>query len=306
MASQDPHRDWHKVSIDTVRASIGTVVLVIVGILAYFGYQRLEAKKLVEQATLEIELARGLYEALRDDDGIEAFTEQFTVAEGSLRDAENFMRRQAFAPALSEAQRSRRLLQGIDDVLNNRDGEGQAQVVAVQGRVEFRRGTGGAWIAARNRQVLHAGDYVKTSEEGSAEVLFFDGTFFTINPNSVILVKRRSLGGFTSRQTIALEYGGVNLNTTQLASTVTTPEAETAVETESVARVAYDQDSGTARFAALEGELVVSAPDGEERRVGLSSRSSKGRPLDPPGRSCRPPSSSLRSPTTPSRSQPWS
>ena len=68
---------------------------------------------------------------------------------------------------------------------------GEAQFIAAQGGVEYRRGDRGEWEEARARVVLQSGDYVKTSANGSAEIVFLDGTLYTVRPNTLFLVTRR-------------------------------------------------------------------------------------------------------------------
>jgi hypothetical protein len=139
----------------------------------------------------------------------------------------------------------------------------------VQGSVEVRRGERGEWEEARTRVVLQSGDYVKTSANGSAEIVFLDGTLYNVRPNTLFLVTRQpGSAGAPAEQTIAMEYGWVNLNTAQRGGRVTTPRAEALVGRESEVVVSYDKTSSTGRFAAYRGALEVASNAGLKRTVG--------------------------------------
>ncbi len=59
-----------------------------------------------------------------------------------------------------------------------------------RGASSFAAASAGDWDDARSRVVLHSGDYVKTSANGSAEIVFSDGTLYTVRPNTLFLVTR--------------------------------------------------------------------------------------------------------------------
>jgi hypothetical protein len=161
------------------------------------------------------------------------------------------------------------MLVAIFDASSSRSASGEAQFIAVQGGVEFRRGERGEWEEARTRVVLQSGDHVKTSANGSAEIVFLDGTLYTVRPNTLFLVTRSPASDpGTPEQTIAMEYGWVNLNTAQRGSRVRTPRAEALVGRESEVVVSYDKESSTGRFVSYRGELEVTSDAGLERRVG--------------------------------------
>ena len=139
----------------------------------------------------------------------------------------------------------------------------------MQGSVEVRHGERGEWEEARTRVVLQSGDYVKTSANGSAEIVFLDGTLYTVRPNTLFLVTRQpGSAGAPAEQTIAMEYGWVNLNTAQRGGRVTTPRAEALVGRESDVVVSYDKASSTGRFSAFRGSLEVASNAGLKRAVG--------------------------------------
>lgn len=260
--------DWYTVSVETLRGlGLSLIVLALAGV-GYWVYRQWEARAQEREARAVVEEASGLVEEVGRRRQGTSFAQEFREAWTSLEEARGHLAEAAFGEALAAGRRSRSLLQSILDALRDRSLSGEAQFVAVQGEVEYRRGDRGAWEAARSRQVLLSGDYVKTSARGSAEIVFLDGTLYTVRPNTLFLVTRTRAGaGGPGEQAIAMEYGWVNLNTSERGSRVTTPRAEARVGRQSEAVVAFDEKSATGRFASFRGEMAVAAREGGGERV---------------------------------------
>ncbi len=260
---------WYKISVDSLRLWGAFIALTFVGIGGYWGYGLLQRHILERQVDVAIEEATHLLERLAGEKGLAPYRGEYQDAEGSLEKAKLTATTGDLDEALTSAERSRTLLQSIQDALRQRSPAGEAQFIAVQGGVEYRRGERGEWRQARGRVVLYPGDYVKTSSGGSAEVMTVDGSLFTVRPDTVILVARSSPEAEASgERTIALESGWVDLSTSRTASRITTPGAEARVSHRSQAVVTYDESKREGRFAAIEGGMEVTTPDGQKRRIG--------------------------------------
>jgi hypothetical protein len=260
---------WYTVSVDTLRGVLIFAVLGGLAIAGYLFYRQHEQKALAQEAAailseIEILLARADTEKPAG-----AFVEELESARRGHAAAAEAFEAGEIATAVGEGRRSRALLLAILDSAAARASTGEAQFIAVQGSVEVRRGERGEWEEARSRVVLQSGDYVKTSGNGSAEIVFLDGTLYTVRPNTLFLVTRQSASsGAPAEQTIAMEYGWVNLNTAQRGGRVTTPRAEALVGRESEVVVSYDKASSTGRFSAFRGSLEVASEAGLKRTVG--------------------------------------
>lgn len=262
-------RGWYTISVDTVR---GTIVLAIVAAFGFAGwglYQRWESQSAEREAGLLLDEIDGLLARADAERQQESFVEEIEAARASRAEAASAFAANDFGGAVAAGRRSRSMLLLILDASSSRVSAGEAQFIAVEGGVEFRRGERGEWEEARTRVVLQSGDYVKTGANGSSEIVFLDGTLYTVRPNTLFLVTRSSGGaGAAAEQTITMEYGWVNLNTAQRGSRVRTPRAEAQVGRESEVVVAYDKDSSTGRFVAYRGELDVTSDSGLARKVG--------------------------------------
>src|SRR5258708_23013656 len=113
-----------------------------------------------------------------------------TLQEARAEDARGTCR-----AALTSALTSRKLLQSILDAVALSTSGGQAQFVSLQGEVEYKRSDGGSWEEARGRLPLRAGDYVRTGNGGSAEIIFLDGTLYTVRANTQFVISSAAGSG---------------------------------------------------------------------------------------------------------------
>lgn len=269
MATVKPRRrDWYSVSVDSLRA--WTTFLFVVAALAvgYFVYRSWEDALIKRDASQAIASAQSLAQQLEDTQGLPSFRREYTSALETLAEARARYEEGAYASALRQAASSRNVLQWIYDALVQKDSASEAQFISVQGGVSYRRGESGEWQPARSRITLLHGDYVRTSGNGSAEIMFANGTLYTVRPDTLFIISPgRGSGSAQTEQSIKMEYGWVNLNTNKQDSSVSTPEADALVQRDSRASVSYDRGSGTARFVAYQGGLKVRAKGGLEREV---------------------------------------
>ncbi len=201
MAANSPRKDWYSVSVDTLRG-MGLLVLVVVALgLGFLGYKAWESRSLERKAGQVIEEVRGLLQRLRGEERTGAgYKTELEAAWQSFQDAQTAFARTDFRRALESGRRSRNVLLSILEALQLPESAGQAQFISIQGEVLFRRGDGGDWKEARSRAALKPGDYVRTSENGSAEIMFLDGTLYTVRPNTQFIVSAKAAGGSGGRR----------------------------------------------------------------------------------------------------------
>lgn len=262
-------KDWYSVSVETIRGwGLLLLILAILG-LGFVVVRTWERQSAEREAAAVIEEAGGLLQRLRDEKRIISFAGEYSAARLSYQEAQTRFSSDDFSGSLESGQRSRNVLLSILDALALRGAEGQARFISLQGDVEYRRGDGGDWQEARSRIQLQPGDYVRTSDGGSAEIMFLDGSLYTVRPNTQFIVSpgtSRSRGA--AEQSIEMEYGWVNLSTNQKAGSVRTPGATARVREESEAFVAVDKETSQGRFGAYRGGLELSSKGGLKREVG--------------------------------------
>jgi hypothetical protein len=262
-------RGWYTVSVDTLRSAAIVAVFAALAFAGYSLYRQWGEKALEQEAAAILIEVDGLLARAATEQPAGTFVEELESARRGRDAAAAAFEGGDFATTVGEGRRSRALLLAVLDSAAARESTGEAQFIAVQGSVEVRRGERGEWEEARTRVVLQSGDYVKTSSNGSAEIVFLDGTLYNVRPNTLFLVTRQpGSAGAPAEQKIAMEYGWVNLNTAQRGGRVTTPRAEALVGRESEVVVSYDKTSSTGRFAAFRGALEVASNAGLRRSVG--------------------------------------
>jgi hypothetical protein len=260
--------DWYSISVDSLRAWTTFFFIIAALVGGFFGYRAWERGVLERETASAIAEARELLEKLGAHQGMAEYRSEYSAAQDDYKKAVEHQRRGETQPALDRANASRNLLSWVMEQLNQDGPKGEAVFILVQGEVQFRRGETGDWKPARMRVALVNGDYVRTGPSSSAQIMSPSGTLYTVQPDSLVIISRGRLAGNGAEQSIAMEYGWVDLSTKRTASNVTTPTAEATVRRESEASVSYDANSRISRFVSYRGRISVSDGDGSERDVG--------------------------------------
>ncbi len=261
-------KQWYSVTVETLRGLAVLLLLMAAGTGAVFGYRAWQKQAYERDAARQIERAGELLERVRDEPRAAEYREEVATAAAALEQAGVEFGRRDFAAARTSARRAASVLESILETFSLPGSPGEAQFVNVQGTVEVRRGEAGSWDEAHNRMPLRQGDFVRTSGGGSAEIVFRDGTLYTVRPNTQFVVAPApAAGGRAGEQAIDMEYGWVDLATRASASKVKTPGAEARVEEQSEGFVAYEARSRQGRFGAFRGGMELAGAGGERRAV---------------------------------------
>ncbi|HVT60001.1 MAG TPA: FecR domain-containing protein [Thermoanaerobaculia bacterium] len=269
-------KDWYSISVDTLRG-FGMLLLILAALaLGYLGFRELERRALERESRLVMEEDQRLLARVRGDVKAGDYRSEYEAGAQSLQQAGLEYQRRNFRAALASANTSKKLLQSILDALDLTSTGGQARVVSLQGEVEYKRADQANWEEAHNRTPLRAGDYVRTGNGGSAEIVFLDGTLYTVRADTELIVApggargaAPAAGGASGAadQSIQMAYGWVNLNTSSRPSQVSTPGVVARVRQDSEAFVAFDKQSNRGRFGAYRGGMELAAKGGMTRNV---------------------------------------
>jgi hypothetical protein len=264
-------KEWYSVSVETLKGW-GLLLLTLAALgLGFLVWRVYDQRSVERQAAAVIEEADGLLLRLNGEKrAAGSFGGELAAAPQSQAEARSRFSVREFRRALDHGQRSRNVLLSIQDALSPRGSTGQAQFISIQGEVEYRRGDGGGgdWQEARNRVPLQPGDTVRTSASGSAEIMFLDGTLYTVRPNTQFIVSPGTPGSNRAEQSIEMEYGWVNLSTSpKSTSNVRTPGAVARVKQDSEAFVAVDKGTSQGRFGAYRGAMELASKGGLTREV---------------------------------------
>jgi hypothetical protein len=174
-------------------------------------------------------------------------------------------------------------------------GPQQAHFTNIEGTVRVRKASTNTWVTADYTLVLDKGDFVQTSPEGIAKVVFTDGTNYTIKPDSLINIQENSMN--SAQQTkvaVQVTSGVVDLATPVLIagskSQVTVAGATASINSESSAEVVNDPraDQHTVLVKKGSGEVTrdgKTVPLEDYTKVSFSQNSTgmvKTKELRPP------------------------
>ncbi|HEY4595703.1 MAG TPA: hypothetical protein VIJ02_04830, partial [Thermoanaerobaculia bacterium] len=174
-------KDWYSVSVETLQSWGLLLLLLALAGLGFYFYRLFDRSSLGEEAAAMIGQAEALRQQLSNEPRVATgFAAEYEDGTQSLKEAKARLEARDLGAARDRARHSREALQSIVDALALRGGAGQAQFVSLQGDVEFRRGEGGDWQEARSRIQLQSGDTVRTADNGSAQIMFQDGTLYTV------------------------------------------------------------------------------------------------------------------------------
>ena len=285
MANQrkKPQRDWYSVSVSSFRkgvALIGTVSALIGGTLIY---QKWEQSTRRDRAETMIEQARYLAQDLRERDDYDQIRIAHHIAWTDLADAEAEFEAERYGAALTRARAALRELDSIFE-LGQENAERKSRFLSVQGGVEYRRGERGKWIKGRTNDTLNPGDWVKTSDDGTAEIRFPDGSTYVLRHDTLVHLGTDIYSTSGAEPVANIEFGWVELNTAQGGSSkIKTPKAETILQGDTEATITYDPNRASGRYTAYAGSAQITSTTGQTQQLGaLQQVAQKGDELSNP------------------------
>jgi hypothetical protein len=151
--------------------------------------------------------------------------------------------------------------------------ENDAQFLSVEGDVKFQKGSSGDWKDAEPRGALVNGDWVKTGDRASAELIFANGSLYTVGSNALLEIYA-VFNPQTSKKTnaVQMQIGQVEVATTDDVTTVHTPGNRVIVDTESTTQVGVDPGKSTAVVSMKGTASVVGEQSGQQAKVGSGEK----------------------------------
>jgi hypothetical protein len=252
--------DWYLISIDRLK-QIGLVILLL--LLGGAGWWFWQSQKGNPKANAESAIAdaRQALNALASSPQYNARRAEFNRAQQKLDEANRLFAatkyEEAQGVAVESSQISRTVLSGGEDTEND------ARFIAVEGDVQFQKGGAGAWKEAEVRTPLFNGDFVKTGGRASAELMFSNGTVYTVGPNALLEIYAAMKPGSAQKtNAVTMQVGSVEVETDDQSSSVRTPGSEVVVENKSLAQVDVDHESKATDVTAARGASSVTPAAG--------------------------------------------
>jgi hypothetical protein len=266
--------DWYLISIDRLRkGGLILVALLAVAAAAWWFFYGQTPRERARRAISEAEVALNQLASVDDFRSVKPDFDRSNVRliEGrSLYQGGNW---NGALRAASDAANIATL------ALTRVPGAGQfdAQFITIEGDVQLQKGASGDWRRARVRDLLFNGDWVKTTSGSSAELIFADGSLYTIGPDALLEIYA-AVNPQTSRRqnTVQMQVGLVEINTADDSSTVRTPGTQVTISSDSTTQVgvgasretAVTSLRGSASVASIGGGSAVSLASGQAVEAG--------------------------------------
>ncbi len=236
--------DWYLISIDRLKQIGLVVLLLILGVAGWWFWhsQKDNPKSTAEAAIVD---ARQALNALAASPEFNAHRNQFARAQQKLDEANTLFGSSKFSEAQAAAASSESISRSALAI--GTELESDAQFLTVEGDVKFQKGaTSGEWKDAEPRTPLVNGDWVKTGQRASAELVFASGSLYMIGPDALLEIYS-AVNPATSKKTNAVQMrvGTVEVATSSDSSTVRTPGTQVLVESESMTQVGVTAGKST-------------------------------------------------------------
>jgi hypothetical protein len=215
-----------------------------------------------------IEGAQIAHEQVLEQPLPEIWRGELKQAESQLEAAQVAYTEENWSLALAEGSGARSRFEAL---LGARSHElvGVGQFFSLEGRVSVQRAGKPEWIDAHPRMPVFNGDFVKTARDGSAEILFSDGSLYRIAPNSLLEIHRQ-VESEGDPGSVKMVVGRINVSTSDSSTRVTTDSTETEVSRDSRVAVDVASEDRSTKVAVSSGAAKVRNPRGQE--VVLASR----------------------------------
>ena len=266
--------DWYLISIDRLK-QIGLVLLLLAlgGAGWWFWHnQKTNPKTKAENAMAD---ARQALNALAGSADFNARRNEFNRAQQKLDEATTHFNGARFDQAHDVAVESQTISRAA--LSGGGDQESDAQFLTVEGDVKYQKGAAGEWKDADPRTTLLNGDWVKTGDRASAELIFSSGTLYTVGPNALLEIYSAVSPGSTRKtNSVQMRVGSVEVATTSETSTVRAPGTQVVVDSQSTAQVGVDE-SATSIVSTRGGAQVTPENGGPAIRLATGDKVSATR-----------------------------
>ena len=230
-------------------------------------YQQWEQRTRRDRAERAISEAVDVANVLEKRDDFDQIRLGHHFAWKDLEDAQAEFEAERYGPALNRARAALREFDSIFDLGQN-NAERKSRFLSVQGGVEYRRGERGNWIKARTNDSLNPGDWVKTSDEGTAEIRFPDGSTYVLRHDTLVHLGSDVFSTTGGEPVANIEFGWVEFNTGQSGSKIKTPKSEAILQGDTEATISYDPNRASGQYTTYAGGAQVISTSGETRQIG--------------------------------------
>lgn len=252
--------DWYLISIRRLRQIAIIILLALVGFGVWFYFERFQKNPRV-RASAAVASAQSAVNELAASAGLNEFRTEYDRSRAHLDEARRELEAARYEPAITAAVDAQAIARtALARLGGARDAD--AQFLSVEGEVLYQK-AGGDWKRADSRTPLYNGDWVKTGNGASAEMIFSNGTLYTVGPDALLEIFAAVNPQTSNRQnSVQMQVGSVEINTTDEISTVRTPGTQVVVASDSTTQVGVAGTDRTTRVLAIKGSSSVASAEG--------------------------------------------
>jgi hypothetical protein len=257
--------DWVYIRYRTVGYLAGLLIAAGIGLVGWWWISsRLAPDE--ARATAAIRSAEALVaEASAHDPD----AQQLSLARAHLDRARQELGAASYGPAVDEARAADSLAREAL-ALRTGDGAPSVRLVRIEGDVRVKRAGQFLWDRASEQMLLEANDQIRTGADGSAQLVYFDGSVMTLGSGTLLELRdlHRDPQGREQRVSERLAWGAVEgttdaKNGTRSIHELATDSASVRASEGSQFRIRHDRERGESEVVSLGGDVVVRTPRGE-------------------------------------------
>ncbi|UCF67792.1 MAG: FecR domain-containing protein, partial [Acidobacteriota bacterium] len=266
-------RDWVYIRYGTVAWIIGLALIIGIAVGGWLFMRRAPDAGRAAGAIAEAErvIARARVAAPR--------LASLELADHHLSQARQYEAERAYGLAIDEADAAAGLARmAVQAGSGSAAGGAGVRVARVDGDVRVKRAGQFLWEEASEQVVLAAGDQVRTGQDGTTQLLYFDGSVVTISPGTLLEIRELHTDTARRRQRVSERLAWGRLTATTESSegvdsvrVVSTDATSIRTEGSSEFEIEHDRERNRSEVVALRGQLLVSTR-GEELRVTENTR----------------------------------
>lgn len=251
--------DWYLISIDRLK-QIGLVLLLVVLGLSGWWFFTNQKRNPRSSAEAAISDAREALNALASSTDLNKHRSEFDRAQKKLDEATTLLAAAKYSNAQESAVESQTISRAA--ISGGGGADNDAQFLNVEGDVQYQKSATSDWKRADQRSPLFNGDWVKTGDNASAELIFSNGSLYTVGQNALLEIYAQ-FNPATSKKSnsVQMQIGSVEVQTTDDVSTVRTPGTQVIVDSDSTTQVGVDKTKSTS-VVATKGSASVSPASG--------------------------------------------
>jgi len=206
--------DWFTITYKSL-IIWSVIIAIILAVSGYFIYKAFFAKENISKVALkEISKAENLINKIKKWQP----KRQKLVDEplSLLAQAQVAYSQRRFEESISSARESQGLSsQTLKELESEESSEQHAYFTSIEGDIKMRRRGEVDWVPSKIRVTLKPGDMVKTGVSSSAQIMFFDGTTYVIEANSLIVIQESFEDPLSkeSKISVKLDSGKADLST---------------------------------------------------------------------------------------------